>query len=191
MTIPQTPPSLLHRLRDQPEDSEAWQRFVLLYDPLLSAWLRRHAIQDADQQDLLQDIFSAVFREMPTFKYDPTKGRFRGWLRAVLVNRVRHFWRSRPGREYHDAVLEQLEDERSSLARTWDREHDEHVLARLLEMVRPDFEATTWEAFRRVMLEGRDVVQVAEELALSVNAVRLAKSRVLKRLREEAAGLVD
>lgn len=189
--MPETPPSLLQRLREHPDDAEAWRRFDQLYRPLLESWLTRHGIQNADRHDLTQEILSAVVREMPAFVYDPSRGKFRAWLRSLLANRVRHFWRSRQGREYHDAVLEQLEDERSGLAEAWDREHDEQVLARLLEMVKADFEATTWEAFRRVMLEGKDAAQVAEELGVSANAVRLAKSRVLKRLREEAAGLVD
>jgi len=187
----ETPPSLLQRLREHPDDAEAWRRFDHLYRPLLESWLARHGIQDADQHDLAQEILSAVVRQMPTFVYDPSKGRFRGWLRTLLANRVRHYWRSRRGREYHDAVLDQLEDERSGLTGAWDREHDEHVLARLLGMVQADFEAATWEAFCRVMLEGKEVAQVAEELSVSANTVRLAKSRVLKRLREEAAGLVD
>jgi RNA polymerase sigma factor (sigma-70 family) len=142
--MPETPPSLLQRLREHPGDAEAWRRFDHLYRPLLASWLSRHAIQPADRDDLIQDILAAVVRDMPTFTYDPARGKFRSWLRRILAHRVRHWWRHRAGREYHDAVLDQLEDERSSLAQAWDREHDQYVLARLLDVVRPDFEETTW-----------------------------------------------
>src|SRR5262249_286804 len=87
--------------------------------------------------------------------------------------------------------LDELADPDSSLSRLWDQEHDQHVLRRLLELVEPEFTASTWQAFRRVALEGGRPADVAAELGLSVNAVLLAKSRVLRRLRQEAQGLVD
>ena len=79
----------------------------------------------------------------------------------------------------------------SALSRLWDREHDEHVAAALMRRVQGDFAPATWQAFRRHALEGEPAVQVAEALGLSLNSVLLAKSRVLKRLRQELAGLVE
>src|SRR5262249_60000951 len=90
-----------------------------------------------------------------------------------------------------EAALAQLEDPGSDLSRRWDREHDEHVARRLLELLRPEFQPNTWRAFERLMLEGGKPDEVAAELGLSVNAVFIAKSRVLRRLREEAEGLID
>ena len=87
--------------------------------------------------------------------------------------------------------LDELESPGSALSRLWDREHDEHVAASLMQRVQGDFEPATWQAFRRHALEGEPAVQVAEALGLSLNAVLLAKSRVLKRLRQESAGLVE
>ncbi len=88
-------------------------------------------------------------------------------------------------------MLEQLEDPDSGLSRLWDEEHDRHVLRRLLELVEAEFTPSTWQAFRRVALEGKDEEAVAAELGLSVHAVFVAKSRVLCRLRREAEGLID
>ena len=88
-------------------------------------------------------------------------------------------------------MLEQLEDPDSGLSRLWDQEHDRHVLRRLLAMIEPDFQETTWQAFRRVVLDGVPAATVAADLGLSVNAVALAKSRGLQRLRQEAKGLLD
>jgi RNA polymerase sigma-70 factor, ECF subfamily len=88
-------------------------------------------------------------------------------------------------------MLDQLEDPSSDLSRVWDREHDQHIARRLLELIEPHFEARTWQAFRRVVLDGCKAAAVAAELGLSVNAVLLAKSRVLHRFREEAQGLTD
>jgi RNA polymerase sigma-70 factor (ECF subfamily) len=73
----------------------------------------------------------------------------------------------------------------------WDREHDEHVAASLMRRVQGDFAPVTWQAFRRHVLEGELAVHVAQALALSLNSMLLAKSRVLKRLRQQLAGLVE
>lgn len=190
-----TSSSLLVRLRDR-ADNDAWHRLVCLYSPLLYEWLDRCGLQATEADDLVQEVLMTVAQEMSDFRYDRAKGTFRGWLRTILVHRLRHFRRSRKARpeadgEFYERLLDHLEDERSDLSRVWDREHDQHVVSRLLEMVRGEFEPKTWQAFRLVMLEEKDVAAVAEELHLSRNAVYLAKSRVLQRLRQEAEGLID
>jgi RNA polymerase sigma-70 factor (ECF subfamily) len=88
-------------------------------------------------------------------------------------------------------MLDQLEDPSSDLSRRWDQEHDRHVLERLLELIEPDFRPDTWQAFRRQVVDGRSAENVAAELGMSVNAVLIAKSRALSRLRRDAQGLVD
>jgi RNA polymerase sigma-70 factor (ECF subfamily) len=186
-----TSPSLLVRLRDR-ADYDAWQRLVALYSPLLFDWLRRYAVPPADADDLVQEVLHAVAQEMPDFVYDRGRGSFRGWLRTILANRLRHYRRSQRFRsraEFFDHLLEQLADERSSLSDVWDREHDQHVLARLLELVREEFEPTTWAAFVAVAVEGDETAAVAERLGVTPNAVRIAKCRVLKRLQQEAVFL--
>jgi RNA polymerase sigma-70 factor (ECF subfamily) len=87
--------------------------------------------------------------------------------------------------------LDELASPDSALSRQWDREHDEYVAATLLRRVQGDFAPATWQAFCRHALEGEPAARVAAELSLSLNSVLLAKSRVLKRLRQELAGLVD
>jgi len=90
-----------------------------------------------------------------------------------------------------DLFLSQLEDPHSALSDRWNREHDEHVTKQLLATVRTDFKEATWTAFQRFALDGTPAADVAKELGLSLNAVILAKSRIMKRLREEARGLMD
>ena len=124
-------------------------------------------------------------------------GAFRRWLRTITVNCLRDFWRSRrhrpvaTGDTEFQKMLDELADPESGLSRLWDQEHDQHVTQRLLEMIRPKFEPKTWRAFQRVALDGATPDETAAELGLSVNAVFIAKSRVLARLREEGQGLID
>ena len=89
------------------------------------------------------------------------------------------------------SLLEQLSDPNNDLPRLWDEEHDRYVIRRLLERIESEVAPSTWQAFRRVVVEGRDEETVAAELGLSVNAVFIAKSRVLSRLRREADGILD
>lgn len=191
----QTPVSLLERLRLRP-DQDAWRRLLHLYEPMLRGWLRRYAVQAADADDMIQEICGVMLREIPAFDHGGRPGAFRRWLRGVMVNRLRVFWRERR-KQPHAAcaapqnLFEQLEDPASELSRLWDAEHDQHVTRRLLALLQPEFEPTTWRAFQLLVLEGRPTAEVARELGISVNAVRLAKSRVLRRLRQEAAGLID
>jgi RNA polymerase sigma-70 factor (ECF subfamily) len=188
--------SLLERLRSRP-DGDAWRRLVDVYTPLLRAWMARHALQASDADDLVQEVLTVVVRELSQFQHNRRAGAFRRWLRTILVNRLRDFWRARQHRPVaaggSDLLrqLEELAEPDSALSRVWDEEHDRHVVRRLLELVEPEVTPTTWQAFRRVALEGQDEETVAAELGLSVNAVFIAKSRVLARLRREAEGLID
>jgi RNA polymerase sigma-70 factor (ECF subfamily) len=187
----QTPPTLLNHLREAPEDADAWRRFDAIYRPLLTAWLRRYSLQAHDCDDLVQDILQAVASELPRFHYSSAAGHFRAWLRQIMVNRLRAFWRAQKRNSAAvEPLLEQLQDPSSDLSRYWDREHDQHVLKGMLAQLEPDFAPLTRQAFRR-QLAGEEAAAVAAALGLSVNAVLLAKSRVLKRLRELAHDLTD
>jgi RNA polymerase sigma-70 factor (ECF subfamily) len=191
-----TSATFLERLRDR-ADAEAWQRLVDLYSPLLTGWLRRHTLQDADVDDLVQEVLLTVAREAPQFQHSGRPGAFRHWLRTILANRLREFWRARRLRPAATGdcdfagILDQLEDPNSGISRLWDQEHDQHIVRRLLAMMEPQFAPSTWQAFRRVVLEGARPDAVAAELGLTLNAVFIAKSRVLQRLRAESRGLLD
>ena len=194
-SMSETSLSLLDRLRLQP-DTESWRRLVDLYTPLIQAWLHHHGISSADADDLTQDVMTVVVRELPQFKHNHRHGAFRSWLRAITANRLRVLWRSRhthplaTGDSDFQKMLDELEDPASNLSRLWDRQHDQHVARRLMDLVQPQFEPATWIAFRRV-LDGVKAAVAAAELNISVNAVLLAKSRVLSRLRQEIQGLTD
>jgi RNA polymerase sigma-70 factor (ECF subfamily) len=188
--------SLLARLQGQP-DADSWRRLVDVYQPLLRGWLRGYATTDQDVDDLVQEVLVVVVKELPKFRHAGHGGAFRGWLRGILVNRLRAFWRAGRGRPVATGdsaflhLAEQLGDAQSDLSRHWDEEHDRAVLARLLQLMETEFQAKTLRAFRRVALEGARPREVARELGMSVGAVYMAKSSVLQRLRQEAQGLIS
>ena len=187
-----TSASLLDRLRAGSVPAD-WRRLVDLYTPLIRTWLGRHGLQAADADDLTQHVLTVVVAKLPSFRHSGRRGAFRAWLRGITVNTLRAFWRSRPEPSPpggFDDVLDRLQDPGSELSLQWDREHDEHVTRRALRAIEPEFKPTTWLAFRRLVIDESNPETVAAELGVSVNAVLIAKSRVLARLRRELIGFV-
>src|SRR5436305_7776381 len=88
-----TPPSLLMRLREAPEQA-AWERFVEMYTPLFYTWTRRLRLNEHEAADLVQDLFTVLVEQLPHFEYDQDKS-FRAWLKTILLNR----WRNRLQRQ--------------------------------------------------------------------------------------------
>jgi RNA polymerase sigma-70 factor, ECF subfamily len=181
--------TLLDRLR-QPDQTEAWNRFVNLYAPLLVRWAELQGFQDADAEDLAQTVLLKLIRLLPVYKR--TDGQtFRGWLFTICRNECRDFrshraTRSLPGVE----GLSRVEDR--SLPDDLDESEYRHRLVhRALELVRSDFTPETWDAFKGFMLDGRPAQDVARELGVTPNAVYLARNRVLTRVRQELDGLID
>jgi RNA polymerase sigma-70 factor (ECF subfamily) len=185
-----TSPTLLERLR-RPEERAAWDRFVQLYTPLLCRCARQLGAQESDAHDLVQDVFATLVQKLPEFHHDRDRS-FRGWLRAVVRNRWLENRRRRlpvpldaqagplaevPGPEDSDAFGE--------------TEYRRELVRRALELIEGDFQPATWRAWREFVVAGRRAADVARELGISAHAVYLAKSRVLRRLREELDGLLD
>ncbi len=191
-----TSETLLDRLKTSGPDAAEWRTLQEIYQPLIRSWLARFPSIGEEANDLCQEILMVVVKKLPQFQRQ-RDGAFRAWLRKVTANRLRAFWRARQkqtlagGGGQVETMLDQLEDGASALSRQWDHDHDRHVVQKLLAVVKPDFDAVTWSAFTHFALEGQMAAAVASDLGISQNAVVLAKYRILKRLREEAAGLID
>lgn len=188
--------TLLDSLGD-PENRDGWQKLCSLYQPLILAWLKKYDIQSCDADDLTQEVLMSVCISLSNFEHSGRPGAFRAWLKSILVNRLRNFWRTRdrkphsPGGSSIEERLLQLEDPASHLSQLWDQQHDLFVMKRLLELTQRYFSDESWEMFVRVAIRGESAETVARERGVSLNSVFIAKSRILRRLRTEAAGLVD
>ena len=193
--MPTTSLSLLDRLRD--DDQSSWRKLTELYTPLIRNWLARGGAPPQEIEDLTQNVMAVVVRRVPEFQCGQREGSFRRWLRTIAVNCLREFWKSRqrrtqsPGGSDFQQMLDELADPNSGLSRQWDEEHDQVVTRRLLDWIRPQFQNTTWRAFERVAIGGESPDEVARALGMTVNAVFIAKSRVLAKLREEGKGLIE
>jgi RNA polymerase sigma-70 factor (ECF subfamily) len=188
--MPETSVSLLERLR-QPNNPRDWDRLVELYTPLLQTWAKRAGLQDADANDLTQEVFAHLLRKLPEFEYDRSRS-FRAWLRTVTLN----LWRARQRKasaRMQTAPLDKLPEPElpDPAADYWEADFNRHLARRALEIMKEEFQPTTWKAFWEIVVEGRTTEDVAKELNMSTGAVYAARHRVKTRLKEELAGLVD
>jgi RNA polymerase sigma-70 factor, ECF subfamily len=183
-----TPPSLLDRLRQSPE-RQAWGRFVEMYTPLLFAWAGRLGLTGHDAADLVQDVFTILVEKLPEFRYNADKS-FRAWLKTILLNRCRQQRRRQANEKRVDAELAAVAgpDEVPEFEAD---EYRRHIVGRALALMQAEFQAETWKACWECVAHGRPAAEVAAELRMTPNAVYLARSRVLRRLREELHGLLD
>src|SRR5262245_421819 len=154
----ETSVSLLERLGGTPTDDD-WRRLDALYRPLLRAWMARAGVAASDGDDLVQDVVLVVVRKVGGFERRG-QGAFRAGLRTILAHQLRDYYRWQKNRPIATGGsdflrrLDQLESPDSALSRLWDREHDQHVVASLMERVQGDFEPATWQAFLRHVQEG-------------------------------------
>jgi RNA polymerase sigma-70 factor (ECF subfamily) len=191
---PATSRSLLERLKA--DDAAAWDRLVGLYSPLVYRWCRRWGLREQELADVLQDVFQAVVTHIASFRKERASDTFRGWLRTISRNKVNDYFR-RQGREPEGIGGTEAQTRFAGLpeprlpeggSSSEDRS-DQLLLGRVLDLIRGEFEDRTWQAFWRTAVDGQSPVDVADELGTSAGAVRVAKSRVLRRLREELGEL--
>jgi RNA polymerase sigma-70 factor (ECF subfamily) len=185
----ETPISLLERLRD-PQQQEAWSRFVQLYTPLLHHWARRQGLEGAAAADLVQEVFLVLVRKLPAFRYDRQKS-FRNWLRTVLINKARDSARRAGTSQEGGGTLPSDVASPDPIPALDEAEYRAYLVARALQLMQADFQPATWQACWQLVVESKPAAEVARELDLSLASVYAAKSRVLRRLRQELEGFLE
>ena len=176
--------------RVQADEPDAWDRLVHLYAPLVAQWCRGRGLQDDDLSDVFQDVFQAVVAYVGNFRRDRESDTFRGWLRRITQNKLHDHFRRR-GRETPGIGGSSAQNRLAQLPEPLPIDDDgaadaeSGLFARVLALIRLELEERTWAAFWRTAVDGREVKDVAGDLSMSPGAVRVAKARVLRRLREE------
>lgn len=197
MTLtPTTRASLLSRLAD-PRDHEAWVDFVAIYEPVAYRLLRRHGLQDADAREVMQDLFMAVSRSIDRWDPSRERGSFRGWLRRVIRNLVINWLKQRENRVVASGgsdlqrMLVNLPADASAETAEFDQELRRALFQRAAEQVKSEVHAATWQAFWETAVAGASPAEAASKLNMQPGAIRVAKCRVLVRLRAVINSLGD
>lgn len=188
-TADSTRVTLLHRLKQNPADQISWAEFVQHYGPAIRGWLIHWGLQEADAQDVTQNVLLRLTAKLPQFEYDPSRS-FRAWLKT-LTHHAWHDFVTESGyrnRGSGDAsVPDQLQSvaAREDLAARIEAEFDKELLEAALVRARERVAATTWQAFKLSALDGMPPQKVADKLAVRVSQVYLARHRVQKLVQEE------
>ncbi len=160
-----------------------WQEFTEKYARVIAGFARNAGLRAQDADDVLQDVLLGFFRVSEQFEYDPIKGRFRGYLKRVTLNAIRaRHRRKRPStfiKDDYDPPAEMPDVDAA-----WDRQWTEQLLQRAMTEVRGTVEERTWKAFELYGVRGVPVEQVAERLKMTPAAIRHAKMRLVKQVRE-------
>lgn len=183
--------SLIVRLQD--DDAQAWNDLIQLYSPLILYWCRKQGANDRDCEDILQDVLRTVVGNIEKFRKDSVSSTFRGWLRTLTRSRLADFYRKRSD----DPVAAGGTDAQMRLLQVPHLVHEANdsdpeeaaleerqLFLRAIELIRNEFQPLTWQAFWRTTVDGCSAKEVGEELGMRPGTVRVARSRVLRRLRD-------
>jgi len=196
-SVTSTSRTLLARLRSN--DSDAWDRLIALYTPLMFFWCRKLNLPEQDIPDVVQDVFRAVTINIDRFRKDDESDTFRGWLRVITRSKAADYYRKRAkgqnaaGGTVALRMLSEIPDgeDDANVEEEGEPAAFNSLYLRALELIRTDFQERTWKAFWRVVVDGNSPKEVAEELGMQPGTVRVAKSRVLARLRSELGEILD
>ena len=170
---------------------DAWTELDRIYRPFVASWYESQSVDLCDVEDLVQETMTTLVKELPKFQHNGRTGAFRVWLRTICLNRLLGYRRMMANR--HKPVggsqfLQALQDlaEDDPLIVQWNQEHDSAILRFLFERLQSQLDPATVSVFRRLTIDSISVADVANEFGMTVGAVYVARSRVLRRLREEA-----
>jgi RNA polymerase sigma-70 factor (ECF subfamily) len=184
-TLTQTHASMFARLAASPSTANpAWAEFVERYGDLIRSFCRSHGLQTSDTEDVVQDVLLGLNKAMPGFAYDPSKGRFRGYLKTATLHAIYRTFRQDKApaslEERESMVVDANAD--AAIDERWERAWRQYHLRRAFATMSTEVSSRDLQAFERYALQGEDAGVLAKELGLSLDALYQIKSRCTKRL---------
>jgi RNA polymerase sigma-70 factor (ECF subfamily) len=195
--------TLLNRLRDW-NDNDSWKVFFDTYWRLIFNCARRSGLTDSEAQDVVQETLISVLKSISDFRYDRSKGRFKGWLCHIANHRIIEHKRSMRRQERliqpasfpesgedHLAIAEKASDRiDTEHQKIWDEEWENNFQAAALERVKQKVELKHFQVFD-LCLKQCDPRQIARTLNISRANVYLIKHRIQRMLRTEMSDLLS
>ena len=185
-----TSTSLIERVKAR--DPQAWQRLVKLYSPMAYRWCREMGVSAEDSKDILQEVFTSVFGSIAEFRRTRAGDSFRAWLCTITRNKVRDMYRRRAnqpvvdgGSQANELMQQVPDDDCPTSSSPADQGSENRLVQQAAELVQCEFETQTWQVFWRAAVQGQKLADIADDLGMSLAAVYQAKSRVMRRLRQE------
>ena len=188
--FPETDPSLIDRVKDM-SDGASWLEFMRIYQPVVYRMARRRGMQDADAQDVSQQVFTSISRSLASWHPATDQPPFRAWLSTIVRNAVTTaLTRRRPdqgtGSSSVADALDRLPSEEQT-ATELITEAKREIVRWAAEQIRPEFTELTWDIFWKIAMQDLSVADVSKTTGRSVGAIYVARHRVLARLKEKIA----
>ena len=186
MSQSKTSVSLLLRIRDS-DDREAWEEFSNIYRPAIVGWARQKGLQNADAEDLAQQVLIKVAKSIPTWEHDPQRATFRTWLNRVTHNAALNaITRAKPDRASGNSKIMDFLNESTSNDQSCEMltiEIRREVFRYAANEIQPEFQPNTWSAFWLTSVDGHPVDEIASQLGKNPGSIYAARSRVMRRLK--------
>ncbi|HNO79590.1 MAG TPA: sigma-70 family RNA polymerase sigma factor [Phycisphaerae bacterium] len=184
--------TLLERVA-KADDHAAWTEFCERYGPLIRSFARRRHVRSGEIDDIMQDVLMILSKSMQDFEYDPSKGKFRSYLKTLVIRAVyrKTFQKKSPVLlEDIDAAIDPVKDDPETEA-IWEEEWRQHHVRQAMRIIAIEYNEQDQNAFEYYAVQGRSAQETADELGINVDQVYKAKSRILKRLSELIRQQVD
>jgi len=171
----------------------AWKQFYEHYAPVISSYAYRKGATKQQADEVVQDVICGFFEASPRFVYDPSRGRFRGYLMTCVARALsrKNAARSRGSTVSVDQV--EISDDRDE--ELWEKLWQQQMLRRAMAIVREQYlhkgKLHTFLAFEQNVVLGVSAPDTAKQLGVNVASVHAAKTRVTEKLREVRAMLHD
>ena len=187
-TFPETRESLLVLLGDA-SHREAWEHFVTIYQPVIFRLAKGRGLQDADAQDLSQQVLISVASAIGRWQKQDESIRFRHWLRRVTRNHIINALTRKPqdlaiGGTAFVQLLQETPADSALIETEIETEYRRELYLLAADRVRSDVAQETWQAFHQTTVLGKEIAEVASQLGKSVGTIYASRSRIMRRLRE-------
>ena len=174
----------------------AWEEFEELYGPYICGWAKKFGHKDSDIEDVVQEVLIQVYKYIQQFEYDATKSGFRGWLFRVIRTKSADQWKNqqKAGTAGKDSVFWEMLGNKAAyevFIKTIEKCMDQEILNLAMNIVRQEFEERSWLAFYLTKHEQQPPSEVAEQLGMGMDALYQNRRRVLNRLKEVVARLLQ
>lgn len=188
--FPQTSPTLLARLRDGRQES-GWQEFFARYAPAVYRAARLRGLDEADSDDIVQQVMTAICTHIGEFNYDRDRGQFRQWVRRIADNMITNLRRRHRPMTCDPQLLDDHAGEAPTADDLWAEQWRLQDLHYCLEQLATDVSPRRMEAFRMYVLEGVSASETAAAVGMKIGTIYVMRNHLLNMLRKRMEALEE
>ena len=187
--------TLLSRLKNW-NDQESWREFFNRYWRFIYSVALRAGLTETEAEEVVQETVITVAKQMPGFKYDRSKGSFKGWLQKTTRWKIPAQLRKRRGNERFEPLgstatlieedeMEPMGPGGSDLEARWQEEWEQNLMEVALDRVKKQVRPHEFQVFDFCTVKEWPVAKVASHLNLIRPQVYYLNKKVGRMIRGE------